>query len=45
MKVYIVFDSSTYPGSVKEVFAQKKDADDFALTLNIYEVEEYEVIQ
>ncbi len=45
MKVYCVMDDSTYPQKLANIFAQKKDADDFALTLNIYVIEEYEVIE
>lgn len=44
MKVYCVMDGSTYPQTLHSIFAQKKDAEDFAGTLNIYTVEEYEVI-
>jgi hypothetical protein len=44
-KVYIVRDDSDYPQKIVNVFAQKKDANDFALTTNIYIVEEWEVIQ
>ena len=45
MKVYCVLDDSEYPQKLHSIFAQKKDAYDFALSLNIYVVEEYEVIE
>lgn len=45
MKVYCVFDDSVYPAKLIEIFAQKKDAYDFCITLKEQIVEEKEVIQ
>lgn len=45
MKVYCVFEDSTYPAKLDSIFIQKKDAQDFANTLSTYIVEEYDVIE
>jgi hypothetical protein len=44
MKVYCVLDDSSYPAKLYSVFAQEKDAKEFALECKDYIVEEYEVI-
>lgn len=44
MNVYIVFDDSSYPPKIQSVFATKKDADEFAASIEDGIVEEWEVI-
>jgi hypothetical protein len=44
LKVYCVLDDSNYPGKLKAIFAQEKDAKDFICADKDYIVEEFEVI-